>query len=125
MCKIADRICEIRAENSISQSFMSRYSSKSNVFRRSKLSSVSKQSDAAIEAATLKAKLKYIDAEVQSKAEFEKIVTKRKLEVAQVKLGLLDDTSLDALHIPSVQPDLPTSCYTKEEFVSSSNSRCS
>ena len=70
MCKIGDRISEIQQENAMSQNnSRSHRSSKSG---QSQMSNRSQHSDVAVEAAALKAKLKYIDAEALSKAELEK-----------------------------------------------------
>ena len=49
----------------------------------------------------MKAKLKYIDAEMRSKAEFEKITTQRKLEMAQAKIGVLDSEFVNHLTLLS------------------------
>ena len=52
---------------------------------------------AASEAAALTAKLRYIDAEAKSGMELEKLLTKRKLEMAQAKLGILDEAAANHL----------------------------
>ena len=46
--------------------------------------------EAATETAALATKLRYIDAEVKSGAELDKITTQRKLEMAQAKMRILD-----------------------------------
>ena len=111
MCKIADRICEIQQEAAETASRSSRRSYQSSKSRLSKASYRSRHSDAAAEAAALKAKLKYIDAEMRSKAEFEKITTQRKLEMAQAKIGVLDSEfvkSFDSLKFGKTEHEIKT-----------------
>lgn len=86
MCKIADRIVDLDDNNFDRRSHISRRSSRSGSSRTSKSSAQSYQSKATVETAALKAKLKYMDAENKAKLELEKLVTLRKLEVAQAKV---------------------------------------
>lgn len=118
MSRIADRICEIRAEGStVSRVSLSSSRSKSStVSKRSSTSAVSKRSNVAMAAAVLRTKLKYIDVEAKSKAEHERVVTQRKLEIAQVKLEYLEDNSSDELDAHETKPKLSLP-FSKKEFV--------
>ena len=97
MCKVADRICEIQQEIAETASRSSRRSYQSSKSGQSKASYRSRHSEAAAEAAALKVKLKYIDAEMRSKAEFEKIATQKKLEMARAKIGVLEEERVKPL----------------------------
>ena len=97
MCKVADRICEIQQEIAETASRSSRRSYQSSKSGESKASYRSRHSEAAAEAAALKVKLKYIDAEMRSKAEFEKIATQKKLEMARAKIGVLEEERVKPL----------------------------
>ena len=123
MCKIADRICELQQEMAETASHSSRRSYQSYKSRLSKASYRSQHSDAATEAAVLKAKLKYIDAEMRSKAEFEKITTQRKLEMVQAKIGPLESESvksLDCLKLGKTEHELKAN-RTREYVMNHSN----
>lgn len=88
MRKISDVILDIQAETASRGSIRSSRSGKS---RHSRASNPSRHSEVAAEAAALATKLKFIDKEAQVRAELEKITTKRKLEMAQAKLGVLEE----------------------------------
>ena len=85
--QISQRIYDVKTENE------SRGSARSSRSRsqRSRVSNTSKHSEAAAEVAALAAKMKYIDAEARLRAELEKIMTKRKLEMARAKLGVPEE----------------------------------
>ena len=98
MCKIGERISEKQQDNSEIMSRASSRSHRSSRSGRSKMSNRSQHSDVAAEAAALRAKLKYIDAEARTKAELEKLTTMRKLEMAQAKLGAFEEGICRSLH---------------------------
>lgn len=86
MCRISERISELRIEDDLS----SVHSSKSSRSRWSYNSTSSRHSHPAAEAAALKAKLKYIDAEAQSRAQLERISTIKRLEMVKARLETSD-----------------------------------
>ena len=92
LCHISQRICDLKTEV---ESRGSVRSLRSNRTGHSRTSNISRHSIAAAEAAALTAKLKYIDAEAKSRAELEKIMTQRKLEMAQAKLSVLKEETAD------------------------------
>ena len=70
MCKAADRITDLKFEIESKSRYTVAPSKVSRTSRRSHTSFVSKRSDAAAQAAALKIKLKYIDTEAKTKADF-------------------------------------------------------
>ena len=66
------------------------YSEITRSSRRSKSSNSSGRSEAAAEAAVLRAKLKYIDSEAKTRTELEKIETMRQIDMAEAKVGVLE-----------------------------------
>ena len=120
MCKIADRIYELQQDMAETVSRSSRRSSRSLKTQVSRASYRSQHSEAAAEAAALTAKLKYIDAEMRSRAELEKITTQRKLEMAQAKLGVLTLESFKSLDALKTEGELKTD-RTREYVMTHSN----
>ncbi|XP_060575232.1 uncharacterized protein LOC132732747 [Ruditapes philippinarum] len=98
MCRISERISELRVDDDL-HSVRSSKSSKSHrshnstsiKSHRSYNSTSSRHSHPAVEAAALKAKLKYIDMEAKSRAHLEKISTIKKLEMVKARLETLDN----------------------------------
>ena len=90
-----------------SRSHSSRTSRSSHLSRTSR-----KSTEAMVEAATLKAKLKYIDVEAKHKADLERIRTQRQIDVAQTKLDVLESTQDSNLNME----ELPSEFDTDRQF---------
>ena len=93
MCKVADIILELQTGLSEAHSGSLRSIRSS----RSIHSVASKRSNVFAEVATLKAKLKFIDAESKAKLELDRVVTQKRIEMAQAEADALDDNSSEAL----------------------------
>ena len=117
MSKISERISDLEIDRSECKSTRSHKSSR---YERSVASHCSSRSDAAVEAAALKIRLKYIDSELRSKAELERVKTKRDLEIAEAKLEkfkeLGDDNSIKPMHLKNEAEE-----YTREYVNAHSN----
>ena len=84
------------------------YSKKTHSSRRSKLSS-SSRSEAAAEAAALRAKLRYIDIEAKTRAELERLQTMEQIEMEEAKIGAFDEEKIFSVKeiddaLPKVNP---------------------
>lgn len=84
------------------------YSKRTHSSRRSKLSN-SSRSEAAAEAAALRAKLKYIDIEAKTKAELDRLETMRQIEMAEAKICAFDEEKIFSVKeiddaLPKVNP---------------------
>ena len=82
---VENRVLEIENEEFVTATKFTTRSS-----RRSKTSNSPKRSEAAAEAAALRAKLKYIDLEAKTKADLEKLRTMRQIDMAEAKVGAFD-----------------------------------
>ena len=67
-----------------------------------------------VEAATLKAKLKYIDVEAKHKADLERIRTQRQIDVAQAKLNVLESTHDFNLNMEELPSEVDTDRQVRE-----------
>lgn len=89
MCEIATKIrdlqLDIRSHTSVRSSRCGSILSKG-----SKHSDVSKRSNAMAEAAALKTKLRFIDAESKAKAELDKVITEKKLAMVEAKIDVFE-----------------------------------
>ena len=77
--------------------------------RSSHLSRTSRKStEAMVEVAALKAKLKYIDVEAKHKVDLERIKTQRQIDVAQAKLDVLESTQDSNLNMEELPSEVDT-----------------
>ena len=117
MCRIADRILDLKANDGEAGSRVSARSVRTGASRRSRATIASRRSDAAAEAAALKTKLKYLDEENRVKLELEKIVTKRQIEMAEAKAQVFDDALVDVDSDPGDRPKVNVPEINKRDLV--------
>ena len=67
-----------------------------------------------VEAAVLKAKLKYIDVKAKHKADLERIRTQRQIDVAQAKLDVLESTQDSNLNMEELPSEVDTDRQVRE-----------
>ena len=91
-----------RSKSHSSRSKSSHSSSHSSRSGRSNRTAASLKAEAAVKAASLRAKLKYIEAENEQKLKLDKLQTLRDLEIEEAKISALDN-----LHLPSQSQSSP------------------
>ena len=98
-----------RNSSKTSRSHSSRTSRSSHLSRTSR-----KPTEAMVEAAALKAKLRYIDVEAKHNADLERIRTQRQIDVAQIKLDILESTQDSNLNVEELPSKVDTVRQVRE-----------